>query len=203
MLQNHYEQECWANQELVMGIDEAGRGPLCGPLVVACCVMPLGYQNEMINDSKKLSEKKRKLAFKQIIQDALYYNWRIVEPKVIDSLNIYAATKQAMLELSQEYPDVSLVLTDAMPLHSAAVIPLVKGDALSISIAAASILAKVLRDHIMMGYAILYPEYHYEKHKGYPTKLHLALLEEYGISDIYRLSYSPCKGKKMREKLHK
>lgn len=199
MLENHYEKLYWSKQELVMGIDEAGRGPLCGPLVVACCVLPIDYQNDMINDSKKLSEKKRKIVFKQIIKDALYFNWRIVEPKVIDSLNIYAATKQAMQELSLEYPQASLVLTDAMPLDLDGTIPIIKGDALSISIAAASILAKVLRDHIMAGYSILYPEYQYNRHKGYPTKLHLALMEEYGITELYRLSYGPCKNKKMRK----
>ena len=175
-----------------MGIDEAGRGPLCGPLVVACCILRPNYQNDLINDSKKLTAKKREALFKIIIKDALYYDFRIVSPKEIDELNIYQATKKAMTELALSH-ETAIVLTDAMPLnadikHEA----MIKGDAKSISIAAASILAKVVRDKIMMGYDILYPQYEFKSHKGYPTKKHLALLEENGLLDIYRMSYGPC-----------
>lgn len=197
---NEYENLSWPNNELVMGIDEAGRGPLCGPLVVACVVFPLNYQNELINDSKQLTAKKREKLFKIIIKDALYFDFRIVSPKTIDELNIYAATKKAMEELANTY-DVKLVLTDAMKIEdNPKVIPIIKGDSKSISIAAASILAKVLRDHIMWGYDHLYPEYEYLKHKGYPTKRHLELMEECGIFDIYRMTYKPCFNKKMRNK---
>ncbi len=197
-LLNEYENKCWPNNKLVMGIDEAGRGPLCGPLVVACCVLPIGYQNDMINDSKKLSEKKRELLFDQIKQDALFYDVKIVSPKEIDELNIYAATKKAMSKLALE-KDVEYVLTDAMPLDNKKVVPIIKGDAKSISIAAASIIAKVTRDRIMYELDAKYPEYEYRKHKGYPTKRHIELMEEYGIFDIYRMSYKPCFDKKVRK----
>lgn len=198
-LLNEYENKCWPNNKLIMGIDEAGRGPLCGPLVVACCVLPIGYQNDMINDSKKLSEKKRELLFDQIKQDALFYDVKIVSPKQIDELNIYAATKKAMSELALE-KDVEYVLTDAMPIEdNDKVIPIIKGDAKSISIAAASIIAKVTRDRIMYELDKKYPEYEYRKHKGYPTKRHIELMEEYGIFDIYRMSYKPCFNKKNRK----
>ncbi len=197
-LLNEYENKCWPNNKLVMGIDEAGRGPLCGPLVVACCVLPIGYQNDMINDSKKLSEKKRELLFNQIKQDALFYDVKIVSPKEIDELNIYAATKKAMSKLALE-KDVEYVLTDAMPLDNKKVVPIIKGDAKSISIAAASIIAKVTRDRIMYELDAKYPEYEYRKHKGYPTKRHIELMEKYGIFDIYRMSYKPCFDKKVRK----
>ena len=197
-LLNEYENKFWPYNKLIMGIDEAGRGPLCGPLVVACCVLPINYQNDMINDSKKLSEKKRELLFDQIKKDALFYDVKIVSPKEIDELNIYAATKKAMSELALE-KDVKYVLTDAMPIEdNEKVIPIIKGDAKSISIAAASIIAKVTRDHIMYELDKKYPEYEYRKHKGYPTKRHIELMEEYGIFDIYRMSYKPCFNKKIR-----
>lgn len=195
---NEYENIHWPLNEEVMGIDEAGRGPLCGPLVVACCVLPVNYQNDEINDSKKLSEKKRDRLFKTIVKDAKYFHVEIVSPKEIDELNIYAATKKAMTKLALSH-DCAQVLTDAMPIEdNPKVIPIIKGDAKSINIAAASIIAKVVRDHIMWGYDHLHPEYELIKHKGYPTKRHIELIEQYGIFSIYRLSYSPCKDKKMR-----
>ena len=198
-LLNEYENICWPNNKLVMGIDEAGRGPLCGPLVVACCILPIGYKNDMINDSKKLSEKKRDLLFDQIKKDALFYEVKIVSPKEIDELNIYAATKKAMTSLALE-KDVEYVLTDAMPIEdNPKVIPIIKGDGKSISIASASIIAKVTRDRIMYELDKQYPEYEYRKHKGYPTKRHIELMEEYGIFDIYRMSYKPCFDKKVRK----
>jgi len=193
MLENKYEKEFWAKDQYVMGIDEAGRGPLCGPLVVACCILPIGYQNDEINDSKQLSEKKRNELFKVIIRDAHYYSFKIVPPKEIDELNIYAATKKAMAELSSSSKLHSVTLTDAMPLNRYDVIDMIKGDAQSISIAAASILAKVLRDHIMDGYHVLLPQYEYNKNRGYCTKRHLEHMDEYGLNHLYRMSYEPCK----------
>ena len=192
-LENKYEKEYWAIDKYVMGIDEAGRGPLCGPLVVACCVLPINYENDEINDSKQLTEKKRDELFKTIIKDAHYYSFKIVSPKEIDELNIYAATKKAMDELSKSSNLHEATLTDAMPLNRYDVIDIVKGDAKSISIAAASILAKVVRDHIMYGYDVLLPQYEYAKHKGYATKRHLQLMDEYGLNYLYRMSYKPCK----------
>ena len=191
-LENEYEKIAWNSNELVMGIDEAGRGPLCGPLVVGSCVLPAGYENELINDSKKLSEKKRKQLFDVIKKDALYWNVKIVEPGIIDEINILEATSSAMQELSGEYK-VSKVLTDAVKIPNQLNIPIIKGDAKSISIAAASILAKVTRDNIMEELDKKYPEYEFKKHKGYPTKRHIELMNEYGVFDIYRFSYSPVK----------
>lgn len=194
---DEYEKIYYQNNRLVMGIDEAGRGPICGPLVVAGCIMPVGYENSEIYDSKKISEKKREKLFRQIINDAIYYKLEIVSPEEIDRLNIYEATKQAMARIAESYDDC-VVLTDAMKLDiNKEVIDIVKGDMKSINIAAASILAKVLRDHIMLGYDRLYPEYELAKHKGYPTKRHLELIEMYGIKDFYRMSYSPCQKVKM------
>jgi len=178
--------------EPVMGIDEAGRGPLCGPLAVGCCILPSGYQNEEINDSKKLTAKKRERLFEVIKNDALYWKVLLVDPETIDRKNIYAATRDAMKELALSY-DCRIILSDAMPFEipGKTVIPIIKGDAKSISIAAASILAKVTRDRIMEEYDRQYPEYEFAKHKGYPTKRHLELLEKYGVLPFYRKSYRP------------
>ena len=191
-LENKYELEYWAKDQYVMGIDEAGRGPLCGPLVVACCILPINYENDEIDDSKKLTESKRNELFKVIIRDAHYFAFKIVTPAEIDKLNIYAATKKAMNELSISSKLHSVTLTDAMPLNRYNVIDMIKGDAQSISIAAASILAKVLRDHIMDGYHVLFPQYEYDKNRGYCTKRHIELLDEYGLNHLYRLTYKPC-----------
>lgn len=197
-LVNKYEKIAWKNKKIVMGIDEAGRGPLCGPLVVAACVFPVDYKNEEINDSKKLSAKKRELLYKTIEEDALWFSIKIVEPKVIDELNILEATRSAMQELSLGY-EVEYVLTDAVKIENNINIPIIKGDAKSISIAASSILAKVTRDRIMDDYHKKYPVYEFNKHKGYPTKKHLELIDKYGvIKGFYRFSYKPVKGKRIR-----
>ena len=156
MLENKYEKLAWKANKKVMGIDEAGRGPLCGPLVVACCVLPKNYKNNEINDSKKLTDKKRRELFKVITKDALYFSIEIVSPKTIDELNILEATRSAMQKLSLKYK-TDYVLTDAVEISNEKNIPIIKGDAKSISIAAASILAKVVRDSMMIGYNILKP----------------------------------------------
>lgn len=197
MLENKYEKLAWKANKKVMGIDEAGRGPLCGPLVVACCVLPKGYKNDEINDSKKLSDKKRRELFKIITKDALFFSIEIVAPKTIDELNILEATRSAMQALSLKYK-VDYVLTDAVEIANKKNVPIIKGDAKSISIAAASILAKVVRDSMMNGYDILYPEYEYKKHKGYPTKRHIELMNKYGVFDLYRFSYKPVQKSKVR-----
>lgn len=198
MLENKYEKLAWKANEKVMGIDEAGRGPLCGPLVVACCVLPKNYKNNEINDSKKLTDKKRRELFKIITKDALYFSIEIVTPKTIDELNILEATRSAMQKLSLKYK-TDYVLTDAVEIANEKNVPIIKGDAKSISIAAASILAKVVRDSMMNGYDILYPEYEYKKHKGYPTKRHIELMNRFGTFNLYRFSYKPVKScKKVR-----
>ena len=198
MLENKYERQYWENDRYIMGIDEAGRGPLCGPLVVACCVLPINYENEAINDSKQLSEKKRNELFKVIIRDAHHYEFRIVSPEMIDRYDIYHATQRAMDELSKSTRIHSLTVTDAMPLNRIDTVSMVKGDAKSISVAAASILAKVLRDHIMMGYDVFYPQYEYRNHKGYGTKRHLELMDQYGINELYRMSFRPCRDRQLK-----
>lgn len=190
---NEYENEFWPKNKLILGIDEAGRGPLCGPLVVAGCILPVGYDNDLIYDSKKLSAKKRREACLMIKKDALYFDVQIVSNKKIDELNIYQATKKAMAKIA-ERALCDIVITDAMPLElTKLVIPVTKGDMKSINVAAASILAKEIRDKIMMMYDRRYPEYELASHKGYPTKRHLDLLYQYGLKDFYRLSYGPCK----------
>ena len=191
---DEYEKIYWPKGEEILGIDEAGRGPLCGPLVVAGCILPISFESELIDDSKRLSAKKRKKAFKEILDNALYYNVKIVSNRRIDELNIYKATQSAMEKIAKE-AFAKIVLTDAMPLNieDKKVIPIVKGDHKSINIAAASIIAKVIRDGIMMKLDEKYPEYELRKHKGYPTKRHLELLSQYGLKDFYRKSYGPCR----------
>ena len=190
---NIYEQQCWSQNKLCLGIDEAGRGPLAGPLVVAGVVFPIDYDSKEIYDSKKLSEKKREELYCRIVEDALHYEIKVITPSEIDKLNIYQATKKAMTDIALGY-NVDLVLTDAMPLDiDVETIPLVKGDQKSCSIAAGSILAKVTRDRLMYEYDKQYPEYGFGKHKGYPTSLHLEALAKYGPTIIHRYSYAPVK----------
>lgn len=184
--------------KLIVGCDEAGRGPLCGPVVCAACILPLDYQNEEINDSKKLTEKKRNKLFEIIKKDAISYSIVVISPQEIDKINIYAASRKGMQEAIKNLtvkPDY--ILTDAMPLlefEDTKKEALIKGDAKSMNIAAASILAKVTRDLIMDELDKKYPQYEFKKHKGYPTKRHLELLDQYGpIKEIYRYSYSPVK----------
>jgi len=184
---NEFENLYWP--EAVMGIDEAGRGPLCGPLTVAGCVLPAGYENELINDSKKLSEKKRESLYQTIINDCLFYKVIFIGPRIIDEMNILEATRYAMSDIANSYK--AHILTDAVKLKDINHHPIIKGDAKSISIAAASILAKVSRDRYMYYLDQKYPEYELSKHKGYPTKRHLELLEKNGVKDFYRYSYKP------------
>ena len=181
--------------KLIVGVDEAGRGPLAGPVVAAACIFSRAYKNKEINDSKQLSEKKREELFEVIKKDALAYGVGIVSAEEIDKLNIYEATKKAMKEaINSLKHDYDLILTDAMPLKGfdVEVVPIIKGDAKALPIAAASIIAKVTRDHIMDELAKKYPEYGFEKHKGYGTKKHMDALKEFGpIKGVHRYSYKP------------
>ena len=189
--ENEYENKFWGENKLVIGIDEAGRGPLAGPLVVAGVVFPVGYDTGEIYDSKKLSAKKRDELYDLILKDALYYNIQIVNEKTIDELNILQATRSAMTKIAIDAP-VEVVLTDAMKLYiDKEVIDIVKGDQKSGSIAAGSILAKVTRDRIMEELDKVYPQYNFKKNKGYPTADHLAALKQYGPTKIHRFSYRP------------
>lgn len=191
---NEYEQHYnELGYDWIIGIDEAGRGPIAGPLVVAGVVLPSGYDSDLIYDSKKLSSKKREQAYNIIINDALYFQIDIVDIETIDKLNIYRATQQSMFNIATSNPQIQVVLTDAMPLDNLEMPSeaIIKGDQKSVNIAAGSILAKVTRDHIMEEYDKLYPEYGFKNHKGYPTAQHLAALDKYGVLDIHRKSYGP------------
>lgn len=181
--------------QLIVGCDEAGRGPLAGPVVAAACILPLDYANERIDDSKKLTEKKRKELFIEIQEHAVAYGIGIVDAPTIDEINIYQASRLAMnLAIQHMEHEFDLVLTDAMPLfgYEQPVIDIIKGDAKAQCIAAASILAKVTRDEMMNELAKIYPQYGFEHHKGYGTKEHLEALEKYGpIEGIHRFTYGP------------
>lgn len=180
-------------KKYIAGIDEAGRGPLAGPVCVASVIMPLEkeYLIEGINDSKKLTEKKRENLFSQIIDRAIAYHIEFVDERTIDEINILNATKLGMkrcIENLSIVPDV--VLIDAVKIDSEIETEsIIKGDALSYSIACASILAKVSRDRLMMELDSLYPEYGFAKHKGYGTKLHIECLKKYGKCSCHRESF--------------
>lgn len=191
-LQEEYYSE---TVNLIVGIDEAGRGPLAGPVVASAVIFSRAYINKDINDSKQLSEKKREELFEIIKKDALAIGIGIVDAETIDKINIYEATKVAMKEAVKNLNHkFDLILTDAMPLKNMGVpvIDIIKGDAKALPIAAASIIAKVTRDHILNDLAKKYPEYGFEKHKGYGTKLHMDALKKYGpIKGVHRYSYKP------------
>lgn len=178
--------------KLVCGVDEAGRGPLAGPVFAAAVILPQELQIDGLDDSKKLSEKKREALFDIICEKAIAFGIASSDEKEIDDINILNASllamKRAVSKLSVS-PDVILVdgnKTFETDIH---INSLVKGDSLSANIAAASILAKVSRDRFMLKLAERYPEYRFEKHKGYPTKLHYEMVEAYGISDVHRKTF--------------
>ena len=192
------EKEYYSEKvKVIVGVDEAGRGPLCGPVVAAACVLPKGYHNEHINDSKKLTEKKREIAYQEIINDALAYGVGIVDAKRIDEINIYQATKEAMCKaINQINISYDLILTDAMKLENqkVEVVPIIKGDAKAESIAAASIIAKVTRDHMLEEMDKKYPQYGFISHKGYGTKKHIEAIKKFGIiKGFHRETYEPIK----------
>lgn len=178
--------------EFIAGIDEAGRGPLAGPVVVAGVIMPLDENKiiEGVNDSKKLSAKKRDLLFDKIMETALDVQVAIIGCEEIDRLNILNATKKGMLQCIDGFRRVDKVLIDAVPLKTEVpTLSIVHGDALSYSIAAASIVAKVTRDRLMTEYHKQYPQYNFAKHKGYGTAEHIALLKQYGPCEIHRKTF--------------
>lgn len=177
----------------VCGIDEAGRGPLAGPVCAACVVLRDGEMIEGLNDSKKLTEKKREALFKEITEKAVDYSIAMASEKEIDEINILQATFLAMRRafegLTKVSPDYALIdgnKTPGLPIEQEAV---VKGDARSASVAAASILAKVTRDRYMINMDKVYPQYCFSKHKGYGTKLHYQCLDEYGPSPVHRQTF--------------
>ena len=193
---DNYRYERNLNNEgykLIGGVDEVGRGPLVGPVVAACVILPVGYKLDGLTDSKKLSEKKREEYYKIIMRDAIAVGVGEISAKVIDEVNIYEASKLAMLEAIKSLkvkPDYLLI--DAMKLDiDIKQTSIIKGDFLSQSIAAASVIAKVTRDHMMDDLDKIHPEYEFAKHKGYPTKRHVELLQKYGPLENYRFTYRP------------
>ena len=177
---------------IVCGVDEAGRGPLCGPVCAAAVILPTDCEIEGINDSKKLSEKKRDMLYDIIKEKALAYSVVMVDAKTIDEINILQATFKAMraaVEGLSVKADIALIDGNQKPGLSIEERTLVKGDAKSISIAAASILSKVTRDRYCLEMDEKYPEYQFAKHKGYGTKLHYEMIAQYGICPEHRRSF--------------
>ena len=189
-----YEKELYEQgYNLIGGIDEVGRGPLIGSVVAACVVLPKNFKLEGLTDSKKLSEKKREQYYPIIMEQALAVGIGIVDEKRIDEINIYEATKEAMtLAIKNTNMKLDYLLIDAMKLETDVPnIPIIKGDSKSISIAAASVVAKVTRDKMMYELDEKYPMYDLKNNKGYPTKKHIEAIVKYGITKYHRLSYRP------------
>ena len=189
-----YEREAFdAGIKLVCGVDEAGRGPLAGPVCAAAVMLPPGLEIPGLNDSKKLTDKKRRELYDVITAQAVSYGIAFASEQEIDEINIlqatYEAMRQAVAQLPQE-PDIFLNDAVIIPgISEEKQIKIIKGDAKSVSIAAASILAKVTRDHMMMEYDKIYPEYGFAKHKGYGTQAHIAAIKEFGPTPIHRRSF--------------
>lgn len=188
-----YENIAYADgYEIVCGVDEAGRGPLAGPVYAAAVILPKGHIIEGVNDSKKLSEKKRDELFDKVIDECAAYSLGIATEQEIDEINILQATFLAMrraVEGLNVKPDIALIDGNKTPGLDIEQRAIVKGDGKSANIAAASIIAKVSRDRYMLEMAAKYPEYQFEKHKGYGTKLHYEMLEKYGVSPIHRKTF--------------
>jgi len=193
---DNYKYEHDLNEKgitLIAGVDEVGRGPLIGPVVAAAVILPKDFKLEGLTDSKKLSEKKRELFYGIIKEQAISIGIGIISEKRIDEINIYEATKEAMYEaINNLFPKPEHILIDAMPLeldinHTS----IIKGDLLSISISAASVIAKVTRDHMLYEIDEMYPMYDLKNNKGYGTKKHIEAIKQYGITKYHRLSYKP------------
>ncbi len=186
-----FEKE-YSMYSYICGIDEAGRGPLAGPVVAGAVILPKDARILYINDSKKLSEKKREELFDVICSEALAYGIGVVSPERIDEINILQATYEAMREAINKLditPDILLNDAVTVPEVNIRQVPIIKGDAKSMSIAAASILAKVTRDRMMLEYDAVYPEYGFARHKGYGTKQHTDALVKYGACPIHRRTF--------------
>lgn len=180
---------------LIAGVDEVGRGPLVGPVVASCVILPEHFSLDGLTDSKKLSEKKREFFFDEIKKQALGIGIGIIDEKRIDEINIYEATKEAMkMAISSCTVKPEHILIDAMPLDiEIPTTSIIKGDLKSITISAASVIAKVTRDRMLKELDQKYPMYDFIHNKGYPTKKHLEAIEKYGIIEEHRMSYGPVK----------
>ncbi len=188
-----YEKE-YESFGVVCGIDEAGRGPLAGPVVAGAVILPKDCRILYLNDSKKLSPKRREELFSEIQEKAVSFGTGVVSPEEIDEINILQATYKAMRQAFEKLtPAPEVLLNDAVTIPGLSPnlvqVPIIKGDAKSVSIAAASIVAKVTRDHMMEEYDKLYPEYGFAGHKGYGTAAHMAAIREYGLCPIHRRSF--------------
>ena len=184
--------------KLICGVDEAGRGPLAGPVCVAAVILNEGFVIEGINDSKKLTEKRRELLYPQIISNAKSYNVIMIDEKTIDEINILNATMLGMkmaVEGLEIQPSFALIDGNKTPpIDNVETLTVIKGDSLSASIAAASILAKVTRDRYMIKLGSEHPEYLLEKHKGYGTEMHYKMIDKYGVKDFHRKSFLKNRG---------
>ncbi len=185
-----HEERFWKEGLLVAGVDEAGRGPLAGPVVAAAVILPPFTKPFLKGDSKKLSSKEREELYELIKDKSLAVGTAVVDSTVIDRINIYQATKLAMKRALEDLKHpFDVVISDYVKLEEFNCLPLVKGDERSLSCACASVIAKVLRDRIMEKFHEVYPEYEFVKHKGYPTKKHRELIRKFGITDIHRRSF--------------
>lgn len=201
------EEELYTTNHLtaIAGIDEAGRGPLAGPVVVACCMMPRESMIEGVNDSKKIAEKKRERLYDLITEEAISYGVGIIGQKEIDEINILQATKKGltmaikeMEEKLKEKPELGIIKPDAILVDALTKIDtdgipyksIIHGDAISYSISCASIIAKVTRDRIMRQWDEVYPQYGFIKHKGYGTAAHIQAIKEYGLCPLHRRSFT-------------
>lgn len=188
-IENEYREKGF---NIICGVDEAGRGPLAGPVYAAAVILPSDCVIEGLNDSKKLTEKKREALFDEIKEKALAYGIASADEKEIDEINILNATflamKRAITSLSVR-PDLALIDGNQKPHTDIEEVTVIKGDAKSMSIAAASVLAKVSRDRFMLEMAEKYPQYEFARHKGYGTKLHYEKIAQYGVCDIHRLTF--------------
>ncbi len=198
-----FEIENSFKNTLVVGIDEAGRGPIAGPVVAACALVDQNKYPDGINDSKKISPKKRKEIYSRI-KEEVKFGIGIVEELIIDEINILQATKLAMKKAYEDlvqkykiYPEIILVDGNFVPFENCdeieKILPIIKGDQKSISIATASIIAKEIRDEIMLQNHQRFPQYGFEKHMGYPTKFHIEQLKKFGVSKIHRQTFAPVK----------
>ena len=185
----------------IVGTDEVGRGPMAGPLVVAAVILPDDVVIAGLNDSKKLTEKKREQLSEIIKQKAIEYQIQYMSVEEVDRLNVYEASRQAMMACVRKMKHkVDYVLSDAMPIDfEYPCIDIIKGDMKSASIAAASIIAKVERDHYMVELDKRYPQYGFKKHKGYVTKMHLEAIDKYGVCEHHRTSFAPVKNIILRD----
>ncbi|ATO43820.1 ribonuclease HII [Loigolactobacillus coryniformis] len=195
LARRQYEDRLWPNYPQIAGIDEVGRGPLAGPVVTAAVILPHDFAVYDVNDSKQLSATKRQLLYRQILEQAVSVSIGVSDVATIDRVNILEATKLAM---SQAIAGLSVppdhLLIDAVKLNTdIPTISMFKGDSHSISIAAASIVAKVVRDHLMLAYDQAYPGYDFADNEGYGTTKHLAGLANYGVTPIHRRSFAPVK----------